>query len=151
MVFEVGDREIPLSEVTFVHDTEVERDARLDTMDDELAERPLHTSDCRRPGGGVHDELSQKGVVMKPDFGAGSDAAVPPDAGSRGDFEAVDATGGGKKPLVGILTRDAALDGMPRKRHVLLREIQGLSKRHPNLPLHQIEAGHELRDRVLDL
>ena len=45
MVFEVGDREIPLPEVIFLHDTEVKRNAGVDTVDDEFAERSFHTSD----------------------------------------------------------------------------------------------------------
>ena len=99
----------------------------------------------------MHDELAQKGVVMKPDFGTRTDSAVPPDAGSRGRFKAVDAAGDWKKTLIGVLTRDTALDVMPLKRPVLLAEVQGLPCCHPNLPLHQIQARHELRDRVLDL
>jgi hypothetical protein len=64
MVFDVADREIPPPKVLFLHDTEVERDTRLDPVDHEFAERALHTSDGSRPGAGMHDELSQKGVVM---------------------------------------------------------------------------------------
>ena len=90
MVFEVGDREIPLPEVIFLHDTEVKRDAGVDTVDDEFAERSFHTRDGSRPGGGMDDELSQKGVVMKSDFGTNTDPAVPPDPGSRGRFKVVD-------------------------------------------------------------
>ncbi len=58
MVFEVGDREIPLPEVIFLHHTEVERNARVDTVDHEFAKRSFHTSDGCRSGGGMYDELS---------------------------------------------------------------------------------------------
>jgi hypothetical protein len=46
---------------------------------------------------------------------------------------------------------DAALDGVPALEEIVLPEHQLLASRDPQLPLHQINAGSELRDRVLHL
>ena len=99
----------------------------------------------------MDDELAQKGVVVRSDFGTSTDPAVPPDPRSRGCLEVVDAPCRWKKTAGGVLTRDATFDGVPRKPDVFLAEVQGLSERNTDLPLHQIQAGYKLRDRVLDL
>ena len=57
----------------------------------------------------------------------------------------------GRKPLVGILRVDAALDGVAALGQVVLREGQRLALRDADLQLHQVHARHHLGDRVLHL
>ena len=57
----------------------------------------------------------------------------------------------GKKPVRGILGVDAALDGVAALRQLVLRPRQRLAVRDGELRANQIDAGHGLRDRMLDL
>ena len=57
-----------------------------------------------------------------------------------------------QEAVVGILRVDAAFDGVPVR--VPARSgssVEPLASRDANLPSHQIDAGHHLGDRVLDL
>ena len=50
-----------------------------------------------------------------------------------------------------VLGVDPHLDGVAVAPDVVLAEAERLTRRHPQLPLDQIEPGHQLGDRVLDL
>src|SRR5215204_277553 len=62
-----------------------------------------------------------------------------------------DAASRRQKAILRIFTRYAALDRPATWRDRFLRERQSLSRRYAQLPLHEVDARHELRDRVLDL
>ncbi len=72
--------------------------------------------------------------------------------GPDGDAELQDAARRRQEPVVRILGVDAALDRVPVRRQQARRiEIEPLAARDPDLPAHQIDAGHHLGDRMLDL
>ncbi len=58
---------------------------------------------------------------------------------------------GGHEVARRVLGVDAGLHGVPVEPHVVLRERQLLTRCDPQLPLHEVEPGHQLRDGVLDL
>src|SRR6478736_5042979 len=71
-------------------------------------------------------------------------------AGTAGNAEGAD-DARRRRERVWILGVDPALDRMPGERHVPLLEGQALPCGNPDLLLHDIHAGQELRDRVLYL
>ena len=73
---------------------------------------------------------------------------TPGPDGSRYD---VMRPGAGRKPADGVLGVDAAFDRVPAQDDVLLPQRQRLARRHEQLLAHEIDAGHELGDGVLDL
>ena len=56
-----------------------------------------------------------------------------------------------QKAVRRILARDAALDRPAARHDVVLREGQPLAGGDANLPLHEVDPGHELRHGMLDL
>ena len=59
--------------------------------------------------------------------------------------------GGREEAVRGILGVEAGLYRVTAHPHVLLCQGQRLPRSHPQLQLDEVEAGHELGDRVLDL
>src|SRR5215471_13105127 len=104
----------------------------------------MHALDGTRAVRRPHDELGQHRIVMQPDVAAGLDAAIPTHAGPAGHMQILDAARRRQEPVVGILTRYAALDGPPAGANVLLRERESLAGGNPELPLDQVDAGDEL-------
>ncbi len=91
-------------------------------------------------------------VVVDGDLVAFVDAAVVAHAGAPGRPQAPGcAPGSGRKPAVGVLRVDAALDGVAALLQVLLAEGQRLPLGDADLQLHQVVARHHLGDRVLHL
>ena len=58
---------------------------------------------------------------------------------------------GRRRERLGILGVDAALDRVAGERDVALLERQPLARRDPDLLLDDVDAGHHLGDRMLDL
>ena len=66
-------------------------------------------------------------------------------------FENLQLSGARQKAALGILGADACLDGVTVKAHLALRQRQLLTRGDAQLPLHQVESGHRLRDRMFHL
>src|SRR5262245_15529943 len=76
---------------------------------------------------------------------------IKADAGTAGRLPARNAARRGTEAGVGVLGVDAALDGTAALRDVLLAQAQFFPGSDPNLLAHQVDAGDQLRDGVLDL
>ena len=63
----------------------------------------------------------------------------------------LDAAGAGAEIVERVLGVDAAFDGVALELNVALRMPQRLAHRDHDLVAHQVNAGHLLGDRVLDL
>ena len=88
---------------------------------------------------------------MNRNFRALVDAAVVAHAGARGHAKVCDATGRRHEVLLRVFGVDAALDGVARPSHFVLRERERQARGDSNLLAHEVEARDEFRDRVLDL
>ncbi len=100
----------------------------------------------------MRDHLGDHRVVEGRDAVPGLEARVDAHgrvAGAEAHLE--DAAGRGQEIVLRILRVDARLDRRAAPDDVLLPERQGLARGHPELPLDEVEAGHRLRDGMLDL
>ena len=88
---------------------------------------------------------------MHGDLSALDDAAVHADAGPEWLAVEEERVGLRQEVLQGILGVDAALDGVAALAEVGLRPRQWLAGSHAQLGVDQIDAGHHLGHRVLDL
>ena len=97
------------------------------------------------------DQLGDERVVdaddLRPLGHAGVDAHARPGRLAVG----ADRAGRGQEPLGGVLGVDPALDRVPGEAHVLLPERERLAGGDQHLLAHEVDAGDELGDRVLDL
>ena len=118
----------------------------------DFGERLPHASEGTRAVGAAHHELRDHRVVPRRDFGALVHPGV--DADMLAFFREVQvhyAASRGQEVTLGVLGIDACFDGMPAHGHVVLEKRQTLPRGDAQLPLHQIEAGDHLGDRMLDL
>ena len=53
--------------------------------------------------------------------------------------------------MIGVFGVDPALDRVPAEHDIVLLEGQGLTRGDPDLLLDEVDARHQLRDRVLNL
>src|SRR6185436_6459709 len=82
----------------------------------------------------------------------GGDAAVMPDTRTVGYPQAAHEPWRRHEAAIRILGVDAALDGVAAGREGALRiDREPLALRNSQLPVHEIDAGDNLRDRMLDL
>src|SRR5688572_7109462 len=123
----------------------------FDSIDRELEERAVHSLDgqltVRRPD----DELCEHRIVVEADLASRFDSAIPPHSRTGRHVHVMNATRGWQKAVRGVLARDPALDRPSARDDLALLERQPLAGSDPNLPLHEIDPGDELGDRVLDL
>ena len=130
-----------------------------DAADPVLAQGPVHARDRLlgrgRPGG----DLLQHRVVVAGDHGTRvGGAAVDPDAEAEGAAIGGDPAIVGDEVVLGVLGGDPALQRVAVEAHRVLGRDAGLGERadtaalgDPDLRLHDVEAGHDLGHRVLDL
>src|SRR5687768_10681062 len=111
----------------------------------------MHPLDGELPCRSPDDELREERIVVETDFAARLYPAVPADARAARDMQIVDAAGGRKESVCSVFTRDSALDRPAARFDLFLFEGETLTSRYTQLPLHQIDPGHELSDRMLDL
>ena len=124
-------------------------DVRLDALDPRCVERIDERRDGRPTIRPVGDHLGQQRVVVGRDRRPESDARVHPDP-LRQVPRRHDA-GRGQEPRRGVLGHDPQLHRVPLEAHVGLGEPQPLPRRDTQLLLDEVESGHRLRDRMLDL
>jgi len=91
------------------------------------------------------------GAVPADDLGALRDAGVDPDARPGRLAVGGDRARRREEPVRRVLRVDPALDRVAREARVLLPEGEGLAGGDEHLLAYEVDAGHELRDRVLDL
>ena len=119
---------------------------------DELLESPNRAGDRHIPVATPHDELADEVVVELADLVARLIATVPPDAETMRRTELGDQSRRGQElPAGRILGVYPNLDRVAGDRHIGLGEGDGFSRRHHQLELDQVEPGHELGGRMLDL
>ena len=149
--FDPGRVDLALDEVPGAENLPVQRDRRLDTLDDQLVEGPAHPGDGLEPGRGMDDQLAQERVIVGRDGVAGLHMRVPPHARAARHPDRGDLAGRRAKVVVRVLRVDPAFDGMAAGDDILLAKGQGLAGGNPDLLLDQVDAGDHLGDGVLDL
>ena len=147
---EIGER-LAGAEGIRAEDIHEEGDGRPDPQDDVALERPEHARDGRFAVFAVGHQLRQDGVVLHGHLKSGVDAAVVPDARPGGFLHEHDGSGRREESLLRVFRVDAALDGMTPPADLLLGEVQGEAGGDLDLAPDDVDAGHHLRDRVLDL
>src|ERR687891_727944 len=130
---------------------EVEGDRRLYALEAVFAEGAPGPADGFLSGEGPDYELAHHRVVERGDLVPLVDGRVYPDAWAAWNFEPGDLAWRRHKVLVGVLGIDPKLYRVPDHRHVFLFETHGVSRRYPDLLLHQVHAGEHLGHGVLDL
>src|SRR2546421_9185764 len=95
-------------------------------------------------------KLAEQGVVERRHRGARLDEGVQPDTGPQWRPEARDLAGCGREVAGGILGVDPDLDRVAATR-CAARRREGLTGGDPHLLAHEVDAGHQLRYRMLDL
>ena len=103
-----------------------------------------------RPAPG--DDLGQHRVEPAADLGPELDPGIDPDPVAGRPAERARPARSRQEPGLGVLGVEADLDRRgPSAAHVVLREPERLARGDPELVGHEVAAGDELRDRVLDL
>ena len=130
------------------------RDRRGDALDDRLAEGTQHPSPSRLAVLSPHDDLRHQVVVELADGVTRLVARVSPGAETVRRAKTGEAPGTRQEAPTGrVLRVDPALDRVPAPpcRELVLGEPERLTCRHAQLQSHEIDPGHELGHRVLDL
>ncbi|CAM5226496.1 hypothetical protein SNARM312S_02144 [Streptomyces narbonensis] len=99
----------------------------------------------------MDDDLRQHRVVEGRDLRALGETRVRPDSVPLRLVQREDRAARGEEAPRGVLRADAGLDRPAVEPDVVLREGERLAGGHPQLPLHQVDAGDQLGHRVLDL
>jgi hypothetical protein len=135
-----------------------ERDVRLHAADAEFAEAAVHALDGLVEGRGEGGDLDEQRIVVGRDHRAAvSGAAVQPDAEAGGRAVVGDPSEVRNELVLRILGRHAALHREPAGVDLLLRRDPDRRVVHrqalgdQDLRPDEVDAGHHLRDRVLDL
>ena len=95
------------------------------------------------------DDLGDHRVVVGRDDVALRDAGVDPDAGAQRELQQPHGARRGRKVVVGILGVQPGLDGVAELGRAFA--LESTAAGDDDLQLHQVEAGGDLGDRVLDL
>jgi hypothetical protein len=102
----------------------------------------------------VRDQLGDQGVVVGGHRLTGGEVRVDAHAARTAverELEALQATRRGLEALLGVLGVDAHLDRVALEAHVLLSDGERMAGSHAQLLGHDVEAGDQLADGVLDL
>ena len=156
-VDESGGR-LPASKIRMLRDVEEERNVRLHPADSELVQAAVHPIQRLLEGPPVDRQLDEHGVVVGCDHRVGrAQGAILPDAESPGTAIGQDLPKVWREPILGVLGRDAALDGESIPRNILLlRETQWLIVQlvplgDQDLAADDVDARDLLGHRVLHL
>jgi len=129
----------------------MERDRGGDAGHHHLAKRARHSEDRFLAGGPGGDHLCQQGIVKPHDLQAGPNRAVDPDARTARQQHVAHPAGPRQKPLLGIFSRDPALDRVAGDAHTALANWQRRACGNRELQRHEVDPGHHLGHRMLDL
>ena len=122
-----------------------EGEVRRQSLDCGLGERVTQPEKCLVARRSVRDQLRDHRVVADPDLVALLDSRV--DADARRQPEALDAARLGQKALR-VLRVEPCLDGVPLEARV---EVESLAGCDAELLANEVDPGHELGYRMLDL
>jgi hypothetical protein len=135
-----------------------ERDVGLDAADAEFAQGAAHAVEGDLVAVSAGDDLHEHRVVERRDDGAGeTGGAVETDSEAAGRAVGLDASVVGHEFVFGILGGDAALEGetvardVGLLRHADLGRMQRVALGDEDLGAHEIEAGDDLGDGMLNL
>ena len=139
-----------------VHQGREKRDVMTDAVDGEGVERVGLRGDRLPARRRMGDELGDHRIVIERDFAAFGDAGVVAhrdavDARLRGRPVAPEAADGGQEIAIRILGINAGLDRPAVELHVALADRELLAGGDAQHLLDQIDAGDQLRHRMLDL
>lgn len=129
---------------------------RRDAEGDRVRQGRAQLAQGRRAVGPVRDDLGQHRVVQAADLRALGEARVGARSVALRLVQGQDRAARRQEAPRRVLGADTGLDRVAREADVLLGEGQLLARRHPQLPLHQVQAAprnrhDQLRHRVLDL
>src|SRR5262249_23601306 len=150
LLLEERRRIAPARELLATKDPDRELARRRDPGDPELTERTQRPGNRRRTVLVPNDELAEQGVVEGRDDAAGLDERVEPDPGPEGRVDVLDEPRRRREATGRILGVDPDLDRVA----AACGSAGGgerLAVRDPQLLAHEVDAGDELGDRVLDL
>ena len=128
-----------------------EADIVADAADLEGVEGLAHAADRLRPARAGGDQLGDHRVVEDGNVGAFIDAGIDADLLPVRRTVADQAAGRGQEAAFRILGVDARLERPAVEPDVLLREGKRLAGGDADHQLHEVEAGHQLGHRMLDL
>ncbi len=126
------------------------------TVGDDTAEMHSFEGQCQAacglgPSRAVGDDLGEHRVEVDPDDAPLLDTAVPAHHRLVGRPVGRERAGGGQEVIVGILGVEAHLDRRADPVDVVLVVAEFGATRDPQLLPHEIDTGHLLGDRMLDL
>ena len=114
-----------------------------------LPQRGAQPRQCFVSVAAPRDDLGDHRVIVGRDDVALRDAGVDPDTGAERELQQPHGARRGRKVIVGVLGVEPGLDGVaPLGRAFTLESTAAGDE---DLQLHQVEAGGDLGDRVLDL
>src|SRR5919106_4130775 len=129
----------------------VESGERLRTLDHELLERAKHSPARRLAIDVLNHELGDQRVVQTRHLVARTHARVDSYPDPAGLSVRRDQPGRGRETVARVLGVDPALDRVPTQLHLGLRDGERLAGGNSDLLADDVETGHGLGDRVLDL
>ncbi len=151
MVGDEGGRHRPGPERRVSQHGTVEGDRGRDATDPELCQRPLHPRDGLVAVPPPGHQFGDQRVIGRQDRRAHFHRAVNPDPGAAWFSVGGERAGAGSKPAPGVLGVDPALDRVPSWTRIRRVKREGIAGCDPNLLLDQVDPGHGLRHRVLNL
>ena len=123
----------------------------LEAVELEPPQGQRQLADGGRPVVAVRHQLGHQRVVGGADHAAVLDAAVDPQAGALGPAHVLSRARRRAVVLAGPLGAQAHLDRVPAGGDLVLAEGERAARCHRQLQPHQVEAGDQLGDAVLDL
>ena len=127
-----------------------QRQRGLDSVDDELVERPAQPHQALVAGPAMDDQLADQRVVVRRDAVALVDGRIDAHAEAAGRMEIGDPAGRGPEGR-GVLGVDAALDGVAVELTSSCAIESGAPAAMRICSLHEVDAGDHLGHRMLDL
>ncbi len=143
--------QVALGERLLADDFVQEGQVRLDAVDAELFQGQAHLGDALSAALAAGDEFGEHGVVVDRDLVALGHAAVDPHAQASRLAVAEDAAGLGEEAVGGIFGIDASLQCVTALGDLFLAQRQAFAAGDEDLPAHQVDAGRQFGDRMLDL
>ena len=128
-----------------------ERNGSLDARNHVFTERAAHLVHGLAAVFAGRDEFGNKRVVIRWNGVAGVGMTVQPYTAAAGLVIHLDPARAGAKVIERVLGVDAAFDGVPLEREVVLREFQRLTHRNQNLLFDQVHTCDLFGNCVFDL
>src|SRR6266404_7748010 len=149
-VLKIMDAGAALDELFVKHQLAMKRNVRKNAFHDHLGQRDPQAGDRLVAVVPVADQLADQRIIVRRNEIAGVGVGIDPHAGAARSVPGRDAarTGRESERVFGI---DPAFDRVPARCDVALAQRQLLSRGDPDLVLDDVDTGHHLGDRMLDL